>query len=86
MLREVPGLKEYIAGGGDGVVQLFKPMVARTVDELEMLEVDGKDQCRWHEHLMTPACPGVRTYGDGKPKKQGTKEYGAAQVCVNPGV
>ena len=77
MLQKIPDLKEYIAAGGDEVVHLFETTVARTVDELEVLEVDGEDQCRWHEHLMTPVCPGAKMYGDVRSKKPGTKELGA---------
>jgi hypothetical protein len=67
-----------LAAGGDEVVQLFKTTVARTIDGLEVLEMDGEDKCRWYMHLMSPMCPGAKTYRDGKSKKTGMKELGDA--------
>jgi hypothetical protein len=56
MLEEVPELREYIAAGGDEIVHLFEITVGRKKDDLEVLRMNGKDKCRWHEHLMTPVC------------------------------
>ena len=58
VLEMVPKLREYIAAGGDEIVHLFEITVDRKKGDLEVLQLNGKDKCRWHEHLMTPVCDG----------------------------
>jgi BTB/POZ domain len=56
MLKRFPELKEYIAAGGDEVAHLFEITVGCKKGDLEVLQMDGKNKCRWHEHLATPFC------------------------------
>jgi hypothetical protein len=56
MLKTDPKLKEYIAAGGDEIAHLFEITVGRKEGDLEVVQMYGKDKCRWHEHLVTPVC------------------------------
>jgi hypothetical protein len=56
MLKEDPELRKYIVAGGDEIANLFETTVGCWRGDLEYLEMDGKDKCRWHEHLTTPVC------------------------------
>lgn len=69
VLLHAPDLKEYIGAGGEGVVELFEATAGCTEADLEELDWNGEDKCRWHEHLMTPVCAGAKTYEDGTSKK-----------------
>jgi hypothetical protein len=56
LLKEDPELKKYIVAGGDEIAHLFENTVGCGSYTLEYLDMNGKDKCRWHEHLMTPVC------------------------------
>jgi hypothetical protein len=56
LLKEDPELKKYIVAGGDEIAHLFENTIGCSSYNLEDLDMDGKDKCRWHEHLMTPVC------------------------------
>lgn len=73
VLQHAPDLKEFVDAGGEDVVQLFEETTGCKVDDLEELDMDGKDKCRWHEHRMTPVCAGAKTYENITSKKRGTK-------------